>query len=300
MSKIVARLSGGIGNQLFTYAAARRLAIGNGAELVLDAVSGFKYDRQYCQRFQLDQFHIPCRKATAAERLLPFARVRRYLMRRLNMTRSFERRSYLRQECIDFDPRLLTLRPKGTFYLEGYWQSEGYFKDIESQIRDDLRIKPPTDVMNQQMAQRIRNATSVAVHVRFFDEPATSSGNAQSANNAPGDYYRRAIAEMEQSVPGVHYFVFSDRPHVAKNRLPLGDERMTIVGHNQGDAMASSDLWLMTQCQHFIIANSTFSWWGAWLGENADTLVIAPGFDKREGKAWWGFTGLLPERWIKL
>lgn len=299
MIEIIVRIFGGLGNQLFTYAAARRLALANNAELIIDDITGFANDYKYQRNYQLHHFNISCRKATQSERLEPFARPRRYLKRRWNARCSFEQRSYLRQEGIDFDPRLLSLRPKGRLYLEGYWQSEGYFKDVEPQIRHDLRFIPPTDDQNRQMAQRIRNALSVAVHVRFFDEPNSAASEAQVANNAPGDYYQRAIATMEQRVPGAHYVIFSDRPQEAKARLPLAESRMTLVHHNQGDTMAYADLWLMTQCQHFIIANSTFSWWGAWLATHSDKVVIAPGFEKREGKMFWGFTGLLPGAWIK-
>ncbi len=299
MGMIITRLFGGLGNQLFAYAAARRLALANNAELVIDQMSGFSYDTQYQRHYQLDHFNIPCRKATAAERLEPFARVRRYLKRRWNARLLFEQRRYLVQQGIDFDVRLLTLRPKGMLYLEGYWQSEGYFKDIEPQIREDLRIIPPKDDTNQQMAARIQSQVAVAVHVRFFDEPELSSPSQSAANNAADDYYQRAIAEMEERVPGAHYFLFSDCPDAARARVPLPDERITLVHHNRGDAMAYADLWLMTQCQHFIIANSTFSWWGAWLSTNPNKVVIAPGFEKREGKMWWGFKGLLPEEWIK-
>jgi len=119
-------------------------------------------------------------------------------------------------------------------------------------------------------------------------------------NNAPGDYYARAVARMETLVPNAHYFVFSDQPVAARDRIPLPGDRVTLVAHNQGDENAYADLWLMTQCQHFIIANSTFSWWGAWLAEHAGKQVIAPGFEMQQGKMSWGFEGLLPEEWIKL
>ena len=83
-------------------------------------------------------------------------------------------------------------------------------------------------------------------------------------------------------------------------RIPLPDARVTLVAHNHGDEHAYADLWLMTQCQHFIIANSTFSWWGAWLAEHPAKQIIAPGFEMRQGKSWWGFKCLLPTEWIKL
>ena len=294
-AKIIPRVFGGIGNQLFIYAAARRLALVNNAELVLDDVSGFVRDYVYRQRYQLDRFHIPCRKAIAAERLEPVSRVRRYLKRCIDRRLPFEKRSYIQQEGIDFDPRLLQVKPCGTLYLEGYWQSEKYFKDVEDTIRKDLQIRPPSDSVNLGMAERIRSHTAVAVHVRFFDEPQVAA-----INNAPIDYYNRAIAEMERRVPDAHYFLFSDRPEAARAYIPLPEARITLVAHNPGDDNAYADLWLMSLCRHFIIANSTFSWWGAWLAGHPGNHVIAPGFEIRRGKTAWGFEGLLPERWVKL
>ena len=293
--KIIPRIFGGLGNQLFCYAAARRLALVNNAELVLDDVSGFVRDHDYQRRYQLDHFNIPCRKATPVERLEPLSRVRRFLKRAMSRRLPFEERSYIQQEGIDFDPRLLVVKPRGTVYLAGYWQSEQYFKDVEPAIREELRIIPPTDEINRAMAERIRGCLAVVVHVRFFDAPQE-----QGMNNAPGDYYAHAVARMESLAPDAHYFIFSDQPAAARDRIPLPEDRITLVSHNQGDENAYADLWLMTQCQHFIIANSTFSWWGAWLAANPAKQIIAPGFEMREGKMAWGFYGLLPEEWLKL
>lgn len=297
--KVIPRIFGGLGNQLFIYAAARRLALVNNAELVLDDRSGFAWDERYQRQYQLDHFAIPCRKATALERLEPFSRIRRYAKRRWNARRPFEQRKYLRQEGIDFDPRLLAIKPCSRLYLEGYWQSEGYFKDIEPQIRKDLRIQPPTDAINQQVAAKICATDAVAVHVRFFDAPDPVPDK-PFANNTPGGYYQRAIHVMEQRTSNAHYFIFSDRPEAARTRISLPDKRVTLVHHNQGDAMAYADLWLMTQCRHFIIANSTFSWWGGWLAHNHGKVVIAPGGERRVGVSPWGFEGLLPSSWVRL
>lgn len=296
MNKIISRIFGGIGNQLFCYAAARRLALVNGAELVIDEVSGFAYDKVYKQRYQLDHFSIPCRKATAAERMEPFSRVRRYLKRSYNRRRLFEERTYIQQEGIDFDPRLLQVRPRGTVYLEGYWQSEEYFKDVEETIRADLCIQPPTDGRNREMAARIRESLAVAVHVRFFD-----ALNETFVNNTPGDYYARAVEKMETLVPGAHYFVFSDQPEAARARIPLPDARITCVSHNLGDENAWADLWLMNQCRHFIIANSTFSWWGAWLGIRKEKIIVCPGMKLTCGTITsWDFRGQIPDSWQKI
>lgn len=295
-NKCVVRICGGIGNQLFSYAAARRFALKNDYELVIDDFSGFIRDYIYQRTYKLCHFCIPCRTATGMERLEPFSKFRRYIKRKINIRRPFEKRRYLIQEGIDFDSRLLTFEPKGTVYLEGYWQSEKYFVDVENVIRQDLRIIPPTDDKNIAMAELINNCIAVAVHVRFFDLVDELGG----VNNTPDDYYKHAIHKMESLVPNAHFFIFSDRPEDAKARIPLNADRVTFVSHNKNDDVAFADLWLMTQCKHFIIANSTFSWWGAWLSAYKDKQVIAPGFEIRKGKMWWGFEGLLPDAWIKL
>lgn len=300
MGIVVARLFGGLGNQLFIYSAARRLALANNMELLLDNHSGFVNDHQYRRHYQLNHFSLPCRVATPSERLEPFSRVRRYLMRNLNALLPFHQRNYILQDGIDFDHRLCHLRPKAYFYLEGYWQSERYFKDVEDQIRNDLRFIVPCDLPNRETAHRIGLRPSVAVHIRFFRSNDTFTADPNLAHKAMRSYYRRAIQLMESRVTDAHYFVFSDRPSLVKSFIPLDDSRMTLVNHNCGDTMAYADLWLMSQCQNFIIANSTFSWWGAWLSTYSTKNVIAPGFVKREGVGAWGFEGLIPNDWFKL
>ena len=294
--KIIARIKGGLGNQLFCYAAARRLALINHAELVIDDVTGFVRDQQYRRQYALDNFHIPCRKATPKERMEPFERYRRGFMKWLSWRRPFSQRCYLEQEGNGFDDRLLSLKPKELIYLDGLWQSENYFKDEEQNIRDDLRIIPPTDVLNQRMAEKICNSNAVALHVRWFDLPGSTEGN-----NISVDYYQRAISLLDIKVDSPHYFVFSDAPEAALEKLGLNEDRVTLVAHNKGDENAFADLWLMTLCQHYIIANSTFSWWGAWLSDNPQKIVIYPGGGKNQDKdASFNFTGDQPFGWIKL
>jgi hypothetical protein len=292
--KIIVRIKGGIGNQLFCYAAARRLALVNDAELVIDDVTGFVRDRFYSRCYMLDRFNIPARKATKTERLEPFERYRRCLEKCRARGLSYDRRKYIEQDRCDFDARILHIKVEGTLYLDGLWQSEGYFIDVQDIIREDLRIIPPTDAENQGVAERIRSNFAVAIHVRWFDGP-----DRPSQYNVSVDYYRRAIEFMEAKFPFSHYFLFSDNVEAAKARLSLPADRSTFVSHNRGDANAYADLWLMTQCKHFITANSTFSWWGAWLKGEEEKIVLTPNL-KLEGKAAWGFKGLIPDAWLKI
>lgn len=295
--KIIARIIGGVGNQLFSYAAAKAVALANNAELVIDHKTGFENEKTRYQRFyQLDHFNISARKVSASEQLKPFSKLRRFIKKRYNRLLPFEKRNYIEQEKIEFDPRLLNIHFSDVLYIEGYWQSENYFNEYSDIIRRELEIIPPTDEVNKQVAQEIKNKNSVAVHIRFFD----ATGQKESENNVPYNYYVNALKKAEQLIPDAYYFVFSDRTEDVKKVLNLPENRYKVINHNRGDENAFADLWLMSQCKHFIIANSTFSWWGAWLAKNSGKFVIAPNFVKSSGTGAWGFEGLLPERWIKI
>lgn len=294
--KVVLRVLGGLGNQLFCYAAARRLSIINNAELIIDDVSGFKYDHTYKRCYQLDNFNILSNKSDKKYRFEPFSKVRRYLFKKINLFFPFSKRSFIHQEFIEFDRRLLSAKVNGVMYLEGYWQSEQYFIDIKEIIRKDLKIIPPTDSINQKIKRSIDSVNSIALHVRFFDNPDVKN----SKNNASIDYYIRAIEYMDSLHSNAHYFLFSDNPKQALSVIPLEGDRVTCISHNIGDINAYADLWLMSSCKHFIIANSTFSWWGAWLSDNDEKCIITPDITYNKNFSAWGFDGLIPDNWIKI
>ena len=297
---IISRIFGGIGNQLFIYAASRRLALKNNVELVLDHVSGFTYDKDFLRYYQLDHFNINSRKATASERLEPFSRIRKYLKRSRNKKLPFEQRSYIQQEGTGFEPKLLNFQPKCKVYIEGYWQSENHFKDVEFQIKEELYIYPPNDLENLAMLRKIKSKVAVAIHFRFFDNSITRSNiKIQNNINTSIDYYKKAITRMDKHFPNAHYFIFSNQPQKVANYLLLDQEKMTIIDHNHNDKMAYADLWLMSNCQHFIIAKSTFSWWGAWLANNKDKTIIAPKINNNSFD-FWNNKSLIPKNWIRL
>lgn len=116
------------------------------------------------------------------------------------------------------------------------------------------------------------------------------------------DYYLRAIKKMDNLIKDPHYFIFSDNPELAREKLLLPASKVTFVENNQGEDNSYTDIWLMSLCENFIIANSTFSWWGAWLSENKSKNVISPLIEiaGKENVTSWGFEGLLPDDWIKL
>ena len=300
--KLIVRLKGGLGNQLFCYATARRLAWLNDAELVLDTVTGFRYDYTYRRTYALSAFALPARSATAEEQMEPFGRVRRLIARKISERQRLDARRFIQQVGVDFDPMIMTLRlQKGTTYFDAFGQSERYFADIRELLGQELAMSAPSDAINLDMARRIGAGPAVAVHMRWFDAGVTSS-----SSNISLAYYAQAITQLLAKIRQAHFYLFSDRPDQSEALLrPLiQGQPCTVVRHNALSANADADFWLMRQCQHFIISNSTYAWWAAWLREQSHegTQVIAPAqnIDPDHNVTAWGFPGLLPERWTIL
>ena len=300
--KVIVRLKGGLGNQLFCYAAARRLAWVNDAELVIDVVTGFKYDHLYRRTYALGAFRIPTRFATLSEQMEPLGRLRRLIARKVSEHKPIAQRRYIQQVGVDYDPDILTLRlQKGTTYFDAFGQSEYYFSDIRELLIQDFEMSEPADQTYLEMATQMKTSPSVALHVRWFD-----TGDAPHSSNISLDYYAQAISLLLAKIGPAHFFIFSDRPEQTAALLaPLMQGlTFTTVRYNPESASAEADLWLMRQCRHFIIGNSTFAWWAAWLGEHSQsgTQVFAPerSVDPTHSVTAWGFPGLLPDRWTIL
>lgn len=265
---VVVKLEAGLGNQLFQYATARRLALVNGLPLKLDITW---YERSALREYKLHHFNISAEIATPGE----IAGFHKSYSRR--WADSLARLAYeylpnnkgplLKERGCDFDPRVLEV--SGGARLEGFWQCEKYFADIGDVIRRELTVKSEPDEVNKEVARQIARVDSVCLHVRRGDYLADPRYRLCSP-----DYYWAAVREITRSVSEPHFFIFSDDPQWTRDNLKL-EHPATFVTHN-GAAGDYEDLRLMSACKHFIIANSTFSWWGAWLGAHAGKVVIAP------------------------
>ncbi|MFT5046735.1 MAG: hypothetical protein ACI8UP_003714 [Porticoccaceae bacterium] len=291
---VIARIRGGLGNQLFMYAMARRLAHVNNVELVLDGTTSFRGKNKYAREFMLDRFPITGRMATSAECREPLDSLRRTLRKRWDKNRPLSQRHYVVDPGgVDSDIHAMKVVRPTTF--EGYWQSEKWFDDIADVIRAECTPETPTDDNNQASLSAIKTCTAVALHVRFFNDPTQTAQSQQVI-----DYYEKAVSTIREWVANPTFFIFSDQPEKAREILALDPAETYVVDHNAGDANAHLDLWLMSQCQHFITANSTFSWWGAWLGEKTDSIVVSPVFTVADAFLAWGLPGTIPERWISI
>jgi hypothetical protein len=294
--RIVVRIFGGIGNQLFCYAVAKSIALNNNAELIIDHITDFQKDK-YGRFYQLDNFNISASKAKRIEILHQFLKLWYRILRHLSSIIKFENRFYIRHEGVDFDERILKLNINKITYLEGCWQSEEYFIKNQLIIRDEFQIDEPKDIKNQILKNQILEKESVFIHYRFFDDKINGH------NNTNIKYYEKAIDFIENKISNAHYYIFSDNIDKALSIIKLPPTKFTVVDINHGELNAHKDLWLMSNCKHSIIANSTFSWWGAWLIDFSKKIVIAPNFKILNNKlaiTAWGFEGLIPESWIKI
>ena len=292
---ILVRLYGGLGNQLFTYAAARRLATYNKCALFIDAQSGFIRDHVYKRKYQLDFFEIAASKSKWGSRIGVVIAYLRFFIDGINKKSPFDKRRIIQQDIITFDPRLLFLKINKPVIFEGYWQSELYFKDIETEIRKEFEFKPEYISSTLSELPSIDFEIAVAIHIRHFkDLKHPNQGNIQD------EYYVRAIQYYKQIIPNAQFYIFSDNPESALKRFFRNDESCYLISSLLPNANEIKELFLMSRFRYFIIANSTFSWWGAWLSDQQEKIVVAPGEVINSGEGFWGFEGLIPNNWIKI
>jgi len=179
-------------------------------------------------------------------------------------------------------------------YLSGYWQSERYFESATAEIRKDFTFKMPLSGRNKELAEQISACDAVSLHVRrgdYVSDAKTSS----LLGTCSLDYYRTAINHLSERVDSPHFFVFSDDIGWTKENLQL-DFPCIYIDHNHGED-SYRDMQLMSLCAHHIIANSSFSWWGAWLNPKEGKIVVAP---KRWFAVDYKTDDLIPSEWVIL
>jgi hypothetical protein len=291
---IITNLIGGLGNQMFQYAVARKIAIVNKVPLKLD-ITGFQ--KYLLHTYRLDHFCIDAEIATIKDirRFKPFGNegVLNQIIRFPKLLQPYYKRTLFKEQSFIYDPNIRQCHDD--VYLEGYWQSEKYFKDIEEIIREDFTVSEKPDYLNKQLAEMIGNCEAVSLHIRrgdYISNPVTNAYHGSCSE----EYYREAISKIESNSKNPHFFVFSDDPKWVKENFDTGYP--TIFIDFNGPDKDYEDLRLMSLCQHHIIANSSFSWWGAWLCQNTEKIVIAP-------KKWFNDPNintqdLIPQSWIRI
>jgi hypothetical protein len=308
----IVKVSGGLGNQLFQYAFARALEERSGDEVFLD-LSTYGYANAH-NGFELDRlFAVRYRAATEVdiERLATRPRGRISQLRR----KYFTKPGHHIDRIFRYDPSVFDLQ--GDRYFEGWWQTERYFRPIAALLRDELRFIADPGERNLALAAGLTvpgaalpgsdpmavaaagsDPTPVSLHVRRGD--ALKNPDTWVCTDA---YYRRAL-DLIRARMTPRFLVFSDDLPWCREHLGLSQDEATFVDWNRG-ADSWRDLWLMSRCKAHIVANSTFSWWGAWLDPDPAALVLAPerwSLARPRPFAYYQYTfdEVVPESWIRI
>lgn len=287
---IIVRLKGGMGNQMFQYACGRAIALKHNTPLALD-VSFYQNPGLPVRTYDLDLFtiderfvkkqDIPLLYRIGTNRFLQ--RVATFLSKKIFLNKGSETR-------FSFDPHILELGPNA--YLDGYWQSPKYFAGYEDVIRKDFTLKQKLPGHVQSLHQEISGCNSVCLHVRRTDYVGNSLHEVVG-----NDYYSQCIEMIAGKVLIDKVYVFSD--DIAWCREHMSFPYPTVFVSQ--DLAGPKNEWhfaLMSAARHFVITNSSYSWWAAWLSSNPDKIVIAP-------KQWFSdlsidTSDLIPSEWIRL
>jgi hypothetical protein len=203
------------------------------------------------------------------------------------------RKTHIEEKEIDFKEEILQL--KGDYYLDGYWQSEKYFSRIPDAIRNDFSFRPVISPSKLDLIEKMKKGNSVSIHVRKAKDFETKS----RINTCDVDYYRRAIDKMRNSVTNAVFYVFSDNFDWCRENLAFAEPVFMDTKAAPGDD-GCLDMQLMSYCKHNIIANSSYSWWSAWLNPNKDKLVIAPSIWFNKDTSSYNIEDIAPKTWITL
>lgn len=284
---IITKLMGGLGNQMFQYASAYAVAKKNRTDLAIDADWFISENSSvWHMSYELDCFNINVKHITPNQYLISDKK-RTSLKELLGKKRYIE----YRENGMRYDPRVFEQGKNIVMY--GYWQSEKYFGSCRDDILREFKFVAKLTGKNLERKSIIEQTDAVSLHVRRGDYANHAHTNA--FHGLMGlDYYKAAIESIAKRVKSPHFFVFSDEPEWCQENLKINYPHTFISGNKKG----CYDMQLMTNCKHHILANSSFSWWGAWLDTNPDKIVIAP-------KKWFNdpfmdATDLVPESWERL
>ncbi len=278
---ITVKINGGLGNQMFQYAAGRAIALRTDTALEIETsfFQGTLNEGEYKRKFQLKLFPNIAelnlkeispknyRKQRLYEKNI-FYKTENFLRKKIGVTAAYE---YIwERDLLTYEPTFHQQAVSAKLvYLVGNWQNEKYFQDFESTIRHDFVFPAiKSDSLNNTLMKQIQDTESVSVHVRRSDYLLAGIHSPVST-----EYYQKALQLMQQKLESPNYFVFSD--DIAWCRENLGLQNACFIEHNVGDT-SYRDMQLMSSCKHNIIANSSFSWWGAWLNQYSSKIVVAP------------------------
>lgn len=254
---------------MFQYAAARAVSLRAGADLVLDNWSGFVRDTQYRRHFELGSFSTGARIARPLERLpIWLYRVQNKVFRQRSvaaLSRTYGR--FFVEDETSYMPEIDQVKIEDSLWLVGYWQSPKYFSDCAGQLLLELNPSQPNSVAFIRLGERMRQEESVAIGVRLYEESTNPEAHARNGKIKTVADVRSAIERVILRYPSARLYVFCTHKASFFDQLEL-PEGSVFVTHDDGYRGSIDRLWLISQCRHHILTNSSYYWWGAWLSEN--------------------------------
>lgn len=299
---IIVRLEGGLGNQMFQYAIAKHLSFINNTDIRVDLSNFDKtiYTNNSTWRgFRLNVFKLNVTTAnekdirTVKNSEPDFFEKLKYRLMRLKSIPYYRKSEIYESKLFHFDKNILNARKD--VYLVGYWQSPRYFSAIRNQLLQDFQLRELPSEKNYPFLSALHNQNAVSVHIRRGDY-ASNPEYLKIHGLCPVEYYQRAIEYICAKTSYPVFYFFSDDMEWVKQNLKIKHPAVYVSGTPEGKD--HYEMYLMSLCKHNIIANSSFSWWGAWLNTNAGKIVIAP-------KQWMGDANidtadLIPANWLRL
>jgi hypothetical protein len=289
---IIVQLKGGLGNQLFQYAAGLSLAHYHQTILKADISQLNQKDKQINTYRSFDLRQTLADPIVATESEIQWMQSQDIFSKYLDKLRPPHKRKIYREDDFRFDNNFF--KAANDTYLQGYRQSEKYFLSIGQKIRDIFRIREEAISKVKDKGRQLSSVNSIAIHIRRGDYSNKIVRDFHGILDET--YYRAAIRHFETLYDDCHFLIFSDDPEWVNNKLSFHSVSEMISGKYTSSAI--EDFYLISQCKHQVIANSTFSWWAAWLNPNPGKIVVAP--EKWFNNAPYDTRDLIPETWLKM
>lgn len=295
---IVVNVIGGLGNQMFQYAFAYSVSRKLNQSFELD-VSDFETywhphnSSNYWHPYQLNVFQIKHESTPHKVKLKERSLLNRAAIKLKTIKHKLLIKDYYQEPYYHFDKNVFNIQ--GDTYFTGFWQSERYFKEYRDELLVQFDLKKPLCAKSKKYKEAILSNNSICLHIRRGDYVTDSNTNAFHGV-CPLEYYQKATKYITQNISESCFYIFSDDLNWAKGNLDFIENKIFI--ESEEGIPNYEEMHLMTLCKHNIIANSSFSWWGAWLNQNPDKKVIAP-------KQWFADSSintkdLIPKTWISL
>lgn len=290
---IIVKLQGGLGNQMFQHSFGKKIALKTNAPLKYD-VSWYSQNFNDVTRREIliSLFEMPFNVMSSNNVFIRTEKSSLFEIIKKRISGNYVC-NILKEGDLSWDRKI---EKRGHFYVEGYWQNYKYFNEIKELLEKDFRFPEYKNEPDKEMAENIKNSNSVGIHIRRGDYSNNPRIN-QYHGTCSLEYYQKASQTLEKKFSNLKYFLFSDDPEWVNDNFNFL-HNFKIV--SDGKRSELDEMHLLSDCKHQIIANSSFSWWGAWLNKNSEKVIIAPErwfLDEEKQKQSKNIT---PDEWIKL